>query len=76
MGMMVLGLVGAASIAGAIVTWPGFSPRVEASGVARKGDRLDLSVRIANRQPRAWPYEQSCLKTGRQPIRLVTTDRL
>jgi len=66
----------AALVAGAIVTLPGLSPSVEASVAAPKGDRLDLTLRMASCLQRGWPYDQACSKHSGQAIRLVTTDRL
>lgn len=72
----VLAVVGATMFASAIVTLPGLSPSVEAGVVAQKGDRLDLTVRMASCLQRGWPYDQACTKHSGRPVRLVTTDRL
>jgi hypothetical protein len=77
---MVSAMLAAAAIAGALVVFPGLSPSVHAGTVARKGDRLDLTLRMASCRQMAWPYyDQSCRKdAGRpgHPVRLVTTDRI
>lgn len=73
MSKIVLAIIGAALVAGALVTFP-LSPPVEAPRTARKGDHLDLTMRMANCPSRAWPYN-ACLPRASQPMRLVTTDR-
>jgi hypothetical protein len=77
---MVCAMVAAAVIAGGLVAFPGLSASVSAGTVAHKGDRLDLSLRMASCRQMAWPYyDQSCRKdAGRpaRPVRLVTTDRI
>jgi len=68
-------IIAAALVAGLIVTFPGVSPDVEAGIAAPKGDRLDITLRMANCQQRGWPYDQACSKNSGRPVRLVTTDR-
>ncbi len=71
-----LAIVAATLAASAVVILPGLSPTVEAGVVAQKGDRLDLTVRMASCLQRGWPYDQACSKHSGRPVRLVTTDRL
>jgi hypothetical protein len=67
----------AAAIASALVVFPGLSPSVNASTAAHKGDRLDLTLRMASCKQMAWPYyDQGCRKDTGRPARLVTTDRM
>jgi hypothetical protein len=74
---MVSAMVAAAVIAGALVTFPGLSASVHAGAVAHKGDRLDLTLRMASCRQMAWPYyDQNCRKDAGRPVRLVTTDRI
>ena len=73
---LVLAVTGAALIAGAIVAGPALSSNVELGTPARKGDRLDLTARVAHAPPRAWPYDQAYLQHVGKPVRLVTTDNL
>jgi hypothetical protein len=73
MSKIVLAIIGAALVAGVLVTFPGLSPPAEAPRTARKGDHLDLTVRMANCPSHAWPYN-ACLPNASQPMRLVTTD--
>jgi hypothetical protein len=61
--------------AGAIVIFLGVSLTVEAGTVAPKGDRLDLTLRMASYLQPDWPYDQACAKHSGRPVRLVTTDR-
>jgi hypothetical protein len=69
----------------AVLSFPGFSPEVEAGtpSQAVKGDRLDSRPIGTACSQQAWPYfEASCLRdrnelTGQvRQVRLVTTDRL
>ena len=76
---MVSAVAAAAAIASALVLVPGLSPSANARTAARKGDRLDLTLRLAHCRQMAWPYyDQSCRKDGGsgQPVRRVTTDRM
>ena len=74
---MVSAMLAAAAIASALVVLPGLSPSVHAGTVARKGDRLDLTLRMASCRQMVWPYyDQSCRKDAGRPMRLVTTDRI
>lgn len=72
----VLAIAAAALVAGAMVMLPALSPTVEAGIVAQKGDRLDLTLRMASCLQRGWPYDQACAKHSGRPVRLVSTDRL
>jgi hypothetical protein len=73
---LVFAVTGAALIAGAIVSVPALSANAGPHASARKGDRLDITARIAHDRPRAWPYDQLYLQHAGQPIRRVTTDSL
>jgi len=74
---MVSAMVAAAVIAAALVMVPGLSQQVDAKTVKHKGDRLDLTLRMANCRQMAWPYyDQSCRKDAVRPVRRVTTDRI
>jgi hypothetical protein len=77
---MVSAMVAAAVIASALVAFPGLSASVNASTVAHKGDRLDLTLRMASCRQMAWPYyDQGCRSDAPRPgqaVRLVTTDRI
>jgi hypothetical protein len=74
---MASAMLAAAAIASALVVFPGLSPSVNASTAAHKGDRLDLTLRMATCKQMAWPYyDQSCRKDTGRPVRLVTTDRM
>jgi hypothetical protein len=59
----VLAIATAGIVAGAMVTIPGLSPAVEARAAGQKGDRLDLTVRMASCLQRGWPYDQASLIT-------------
>jgi hypothetical protein len=70
-------MVAAAAIASALVVVPGVSPSVNARTAGHKGDRLDLTLRMASCRQMAWPYYgQSCRKDAGRPVRRVTTDRM
>jgi hypothetical protein len=56
MSKMISAMLAAAAIAGALVVFPGLSPSVNASTAAHKGDRLDLTLRMASCRQMAWPY--------------------
>jgi hypothetical protein len=77
---MVSAMVAAAVIASALVAFPGLSASVSAGTAAHKGDRLDLTLRMASCRQMAGPYyDQSCRKDAGRPgpaVRLVTTDRI
>ncbi len=68
-------VLGAALLAAMIVALPGASPTVEAGVAAPKGDRLDITLRMANCLHRGWPYDQACSNGPTRSVRLVTTDR-
>ena len=69
-------LLAAAAIAAATIVVPGVSDTAHAKRVAKKGDRLDLTLRLASCRQMAWPYyDQSCRKDHRRPVRVVSTDR-
>jgi hypothetical protein len=73
---MVSALIAAVAIAAALIMVPGVSDTAHAKRVAKKGNRLDLTVRLASCRQMAWPYyDQNCRKDHRRPVRLVTTDR-
>jgi alpha-beta hydrolase superfamily lysophospholipase len=73
---LVLGVTGAALIAAAIVSAPALRSSVELGTPARKGDRLELTARVAHDPPRAWPYDPAYLQHAGKLVRLVTTDNL
>ena len=69
-------IVAAALVAAAFISFPGLSPTVEASVSTGKGDRLDVTLRMASCLQRGWPYDQACTGRSGRSVRLVTTDRL
>jgi len=70
-------MIAAAAIASALVMVPGLSPSVQARTAKHKGDRLDLTLRMAHCRQLAWPYyDQRCRKGAGRPARMVTTDRI
>jgi hypothetical protein len=76
------GLAAIALGAAAVLSFPGFSPEVEARTPppVMKGDRLDIQNPILDCSEQAWPYyEARCLvRPGSQPrvVRLISIDRI